>query len=130
MEVGGQRADLIGGIRVAKTRPHFVALMKTAIIRIGKYLIEGCVYSNLFPMAIGRLVATNCDEGVDIVCAASVGGLATAIAAVDSGLDVLVANAAGIGVADDGSDRYFWELFQGRSPEHPTRQCRFGWSSI
>ena len=54
------------------------------------------------------------NKEVDIGCTGSgVGGLATAIAAVDSGLDVLVADAAGIEVEDDETNRYFRELSQG-----------------
>jgi hypothetical protein len=51
------------------------------------------------------------DDEVDIVCTGSgVAGLATAIAAVDAGLDVFVADAAGIEVGDDETERYFREL--------------------
>lgn len=53
----------------------------------------------------------NWDDEVDIVCTGSgVGGLATAIAAVDAGLDVFVADAAGVEVGDDETERYFREL--------------------
>jgi hypothetical protein len=54
------------------------------------------------------------DDEVDIVCAGSgVGGLATAIAAVDSGLDVFVADAKRIDVGDAETGRYFRELSEG-----------------
>lgn len=53
------------------------------------------------------------DDEVDIVCTGSgVGGLATAIAAVDAGLDVFVSDAAAIDVRDDETGRYFRELSQ------------------
>lgn len=53
-------------------------------------------------------------DEVDIVCAGSgLGGLATAIAAMDAGFDVVVADAAGIEVDDDETIRYFRELSQG-----------------
>lgn len=53
-------------------------------------------------------------DEVDIVCAGSgIGGLATAIAAVDAGFDIVVADAAGIEVEDDETIRYFRELSQG-----------------
>ena len=42
-----------------------------------------------------------------------VGGLATAVAAVDSGLAVVVAEPAGIEVEDDETNRYFRDLSQG-----------------
>ncbi len=53
----------------------------------------------------------NWDDEVDIVCTGSgVGGLATAIAAVDAGLDVFVSDAARIDIADHETARYFREL--------------------
>jgi hypothetical protein len=59
----------------------------------------------------------NWDDEVDIVCTGSgIGGLATAIAAVDAGLDVFVADAAGIVVTDDQTERYFRELSANLSP--------------
>ena len=45
-------------------------------------------------------------DEVDIVCAGSgLGGLATAIAAVDAGFDIVVADAAGIEVEDNETCR-------------------------
>ena len=60
------------------------------------------------------------DERVDILCTGSgLGGLATAIAAVDAGVDVLVADSAGLDVGDAETNRYFGELSQGlRVPVH------------
>ena len=53
------------------------------------------------------------DERVDILCTGSgLGGLATAIAAVDAGVDVLVADSAGLEVEDAETNRYFGELSQ------------------
>lgn len=53
------------------------------------------------------------DERVDILCTGSgLGGLATAIAAVDAGVDVLVADSAGLDVGDAETNRYFGELSQ------------------
>lgn len=53
------------------------------------------------------------DERVDILCTGSgLGGLATAIAAVDVGVDVFVADSAGIDIGDDETNRYFGELSQ------------------
>lgn len=51
------------------------------------------------------------DFEVDILCAGSgVAGLANAIASVDAGVDVFVADAPGIAVADDETSHYFGEL--------------------
>jgi hypothetical protein len=63
----------------------------------------------------------NWDDEVDILCTGSgIGGLATAIAAVDAGLDVFVADAAGIQVDDDETNRYFRELSLNLLPgSHP-----------
>src|SRR6478609_3496116 len=60
------------------------------------------------------------DERVDILCTGSgLGGLATAIAAVDAGVDVLVADSAGLDVGDAETNRYFGELSQDlRVPVH------------
>ncbi|RDH79521.1 FAD-binding protein [Mycolicibacterium moriokaense] len=53
------------------------------------------------------------DDEAEIVCVGSgVGGLATAIAAVDVGFDVCVADAARLEVDDEQTDRYFRELSQ------------------
>jgi hypothetical protein len=53
------------------------------------------------------------DDEVDIVCTGSgVGGLATAIAAVDAGFDVYVADAPAIEIGDDETSRYLRELSQ------------------
>ncbi|MGZ6777886.1 MAG: hypothetical protein ACXVGO_02710 [Mycobacterium sp.] len=55
----------------------------------------------------------NWDDEVDIVCTGSgVAGLATAIAAVDAGLDVFVSDAAAVAVEDDETAQYFRELSQ------------------
>lgn len=55
----------------------------------------------------------NWDARVDILCTGSgLGGLATAISAVDAGVDVFVADSAGIDVSDDETNRYFDELSQ------------------
>jgi hypothetical protein len=60
------------------------------------------------------------DERVDILCTGSgLGGLATAIAAVDGGLDVFVADSSGLVVGDAETNRYFGELSQDlRVPGH------------
>jgi hypothetical protein len=53
------------------------------------------------------------DDEVDVLCTGSgVGGLATAIAAVDAGVDVFVADSLGLDVADDETNLYFDELSQ------------------
>src|SRR5262245_22824454 len=60
------------------------------------------------------------DDRVDILCTGSgVAGLATAIAAVDAGASVFVADSAGIDVADEETNRYFGELSRDlRVPVH------------
>lgn len=53
------------------------------------------------------------DDEVDVLCTGSgVGGLATAIAAVDAGVDVFVADSLGLDVGDDETNQYFDELSQ------------------
>jgi hypothetical protein len=68
------------------------------------------------------------DFEVDILCAGyGVGGLATAIASVDAGVDVFVADAPGIDVVDDETNLYFDELSQDQLVRIPPRQwstCR------
>jgi FAD binding domain len=61
------------------------------------------------------------DDRVDILCTGSgVAGLATAIAAVDAGADVFVADSVGIDVGDDATNRYFGELSRDlRAPVRP-----------
>ena len=60
------------------------------------------------------------DERVDVLCTGSgLGGLATAIAAVDADVDVYVADSAGIEVEDAETSRYFRELSRDlRVPVH------------
>ena len=69
------------------------------------------------------------DDEVDVLCTGSgVGGLATAIAAVDAGVDVFVADSLGLDVGDDETNQYFDELSQDlcdpSSSRTPRSTCR------